>query len=329
MTLQPYLGLQPKQVRISNSEIQGFKNCKRQWYLANYLGLQKKEKNLVGPLPLGTRVHDSLEQYYTTYDNPVDVYNRLMRKDNALFRDSIQAEDPKLVRKFESEGELGRLMLEGYLEWLEETNADANIDIQYAEKVISLIIDEFGGRVILQAKVDAEARRRSDNSLAIIDHKTAADLGPYYKYSHMSEQLMTYTLINKRNPPVDGAEVDGGVYNLLKKVKRTGTAKPPFYDRIDVRFNDETLNSFYIRLVGVLHDMMEVRDKLDEGADHRFVAYPKPQMDWHCGMCPFFQVCPMLDDGSSSDRYIEDHYDVVNPYERYNDTTKEESSDGP
>jgi len=328
MTLQPYLGKNPKQVRISNSEIQGFKSCKRHWYLANYLGLQRIEQNLVGPLPLGTRVHDSLEQYYTTYDNPVDVYNRLMRKDNAIFRDSIQAEDPTKVRKFESEGELGRLMLEGYLEWLEETNADANIDIQYAEKVISLIIDEFGGRVILQAKVDAEARRRSDNSLAIIDHKTAADLGPYYKYSHMSEQLMTYTLINKRNPPEDGAEVDGGVYNLLKKVKRTGTAKPPFYDRIDVRFNDETLNSFYIRLVGVLHDMMEVRDKLDEGADHRFVAYPKPQMDWHCGMCPFFQVCPMLDDGSSAERYIEDHYTVVNPYERYNDATEKESSDG-
>jgi hypothetical protein len=143
----------------------------------------------------------------------------------------------------------------------------------------------------------------------------------------MSEQLMTYTTISKRHPPEDGAEVDGGVYNLLKKVRRGPTAKPPFYDRIDVRFNDETLNSFWIRLLGVLNDMMEVRDKLDEGADHRFVAYPKPVMDWHCGTCPFFQVCPMLDDGSSADRYIEDHYDVANPYERYNDT-KEESGDG-
>jgi hypothetical protein len=328
MTLLPYLGLHPDEVRISNSEIQGFKSCKRLWYLANYLGLQKKEQNLVGPLPLGTRVHDSLEQYYTTYENPVDAYNRLMNKDIRIFQGSIQSEDPKLVRKFESEGELGRLMLEGYIEWLAESNADANIDIQYAEKIISLSIDELGGRVILQAKVDAEARRRSDNSVAIIDHKTAADLGPYYKYSHMSEQLMTYTTISQRNPPEDGAEVDGGVYNLLKKVKRSPTAKPPFYDRIDVRFNDETLNSFYVRLLGVLTDMMEVRDKLDEGADHRFVAYPKPQMDWHCGMCPFFQLCPMMDDGSSADRYIEDHFDVINPYERYNDTTEKESSDG-
>lgn len=322
----PYLGLNPEQVRISNSEIQGFKSCRRRWYLANYLGLQKKEKNLLGPLPLGTRVHDSLEHYYTTYEHPVDQYNRLMNKDIALFRETIDADDPKKVKKFESEGELGRLMLEGYIEWLEESNIDANIDIQYAEKVIETVIDELGGRVILQAKVDAEARRRSDNSIAIIDHKTAAVLEPYYKYSHMSEQLMTYTCISKRNPPEDGAEVDGGIYNLLKKVKRGPTAKPPFYDRIDVRFNDVTLNSFWIRLLGVLNDMMEVRDKLDEGADHRFVAYPKPQMDWNCGMCPFFQVCPMLDDGSSADRYIEDHYEVINPYERYNDT-KEESGD--
>jgi len=320
---EPYLGKNLDMVRISNSEIQGFKNCRRQWFFANYLGLQAKEVELTGPLPLGTRVHDSLEHFYKHGVVPVDTYAELMETAREIFEDSPQSDDPKLVTKFNSEAELGRLMLEGYIEWIEETDADANLDIQYAEKVIEHRIDAIDQRVMLQAKVDAEARRKSDNSLAIIDHKTAIDFGPYHKFSHMSEQLMTYTLISKFHPPEDGAEVDGGVYNLLKKVKRSPTAKPPFYERLDIRFNDATLRAFYIRLLGVLHDMMEVRDKLDAGADHRFVAYPKPQMDWHCGKCPFFQLCPMVDDGSSADRYIEDHFVVGNPYERYNDETPE------
>lgn len=322
--LVPYLGKHPDLIRISNSEIQGFKSCRRLWYLGNYLGLQKKEKIILGPLPLGTRVHDSLEQYYTTGENPVDVYNRLMRKDNLVFVSLPGADDEARIKKFNSEGELGRIMLEGYLEWLDETNADAHLDFQFAEKIISHLIPETENRVELQAKVDAEARRKMDNSVAIVDHKTAVDFGPYHKFSHMSEQLMTYTSISKFHPPEDGATIDGGVYNLLKKVKRSASAKPPFYERIDVRFNEKTLEAFWIRTLGVLHDMMEVRDKLDAGADHRFVAYPKPQMDWHCGTCPFFNVCPMLDDGSSADRYLDDHYEQIDPYERYKEVKIDE-----
>ena len=155
-----------------------------------------------------------------------------------------------------------------------------------------------------------------------MDHKSAISFNDYYKYSHMSEQLMTYTLLELLMNP--DTIMDGGIYNLLKKVKRTAAAKPPFYDRIDVRFGKKTLDSFWIRTVGTLMDMRRVREALDAGVDHRLVAYPKPMMDWHCSKCPFFQVCPMLDDGSSAEQYLEDHFEQANPNERYNSSDSEE-----
>lgn len=321
---EPYLGKFPDLIRISNSEIQGFKSCRRQWYFANYLGLAKKEKTMVGPLPLGTRVHNALEAYYTTGEYPGDVYNRLLRIDNALFLETIDADDPKMVKKFATEGELGRIMLEGYIEWLDETNADSDIEFVSAEEKVAKRLLELDGRVELQGKLDAKVRRRSDGSLAEMDHKTAVAFEPYRKFSHMSEQLMTYTILDRDQHPDEN--FDGGIYNLLKKVKRTERATPPFYERIDVRFNQKTLDAFWIRTQGVLHDMMRVRDELDKGTDHRFVAYPKPVMDWHCGQCPFFALCTMVDDGSQAERYMEDMYEQINPYERYNDEKKEDAS---
>lgn len=315
--LKPYLGLFPELIILSNSEIQGFKGCKRRWYFGDYLGLQRKQKVMVGPLPLGTRVHDSLEAYYTTGENPCDVYNRLLRADNLLFLETMDANDPAKVKKFNNEAELGRIMLEGYLEWLDETNADSDLEVVAAEQKLAKRLIEFDGRIELQGKVDLTVRRRSDDSLAEMDHKTAVGFDPYRKYSHMSEQLMTYTLLQEHATPDEF--VDGGIYNLLKKVKRSATATPPFYERIDVRFNRVMLESFWTRTLGVLSDMIRVREELDKGADHRFVAYPKPVMDWQCGTCPFFDLCTMVDDGSQAERYMEDMFEQTDPYERYKD----------
>lgn len=316
---EPILGRFPESVSISNSEIQTFKDCKRKWWLGNYRGLKKKEKEYTGPLKLGTRIHDSLEQYYITGEHPVDAYAKLQRLDDRRFMQSDKATDPGEVKKFNSESELGRIMMEGYVEWQDEENRDSEIEVVAAEKKLSYRLPEIArGRVELIGKVDLQVRRRSDGSRATLDHKSAVTFNPYYEFAHMSEQLMFYTNLEKLNPDEDNTPVDGGIYNLLKKVKRTATAKPPFYDRIDVRFNKKTLNAFWTRTQGAVHDMMVLRDALDNGADPRFVAYPRPRMDWGCSKCPFFTVCPMLDDGSYAEEFIEDFYEQVDPNARYN-----------
>lgn len=313
----PVLGKFPELVEISNSEIQTFKSDRRRWFLGNYLGLAKNEKSEVGPLPLGTRLHDSLEQYYLTGDNPVDVYNRLQREDNARFLETSEALIEEQVKKFNNESELGRIMLEGYMDWLDEENPDSNLEIVGAEKKLEYRLAEFNPRVQLVGKVDLQVKRLEDGSRATLDHKSAAQFTDYYKFSHLSEQLMMYTMLERLNPDEGNTRVDGGIYNLLKKVKRSGTAKPPFYERIDVRFNQKTLDAFWIRTLGVVRDIMEARDALDNGADHSYICYPNPTWDWKTGMSPFFPVYPMLDDGSNAEAYLEDHFHQVNPNARY------------
>lgn len=313
---EPILGRNPEKVSISNSEIQTFKRCRRRWYLGNYRGLQPKEKSQIGPLPLGTRIHNALEKYYVDGSDPVEEYSRLMEIDRQLFLESDESRFESNGTKFEKEAELGRIMVEGYIEMLDETNADADIEVVGAEKKLSYRMMSVDERVELIGKVDLKIRRAFDGSRGTLDHKSAINFNDYYLYSHMSEQLLHYTFLEMMDPEGD-SKVDGGIYNLLKKVKRSGTAKPPFYDRIDVRFNKHTLESFWIRLSGTIRDMMATRDALDAGSDHRYVAYPTPKMDWTCGKCPFLQVCPMLDDGSDAEGMIEDLFEQVDPNARY------------
>lgn len=314
---EPVLGKHPELIEISNSEIQTFKSDRRRWFLGNYLGLAKNEKSEVGPLPLGTRLHDSLEQYYLTGDNPVDVYNRLQREDNKKFLATSESSIEEMVKKFNDESELGRIMLEGYMDWMDEENPDARLEVIGAEKKLEYRLMEFNPRVQLIGKVDLQVRRLEDGSRATLDHKSALQFTDYYKFAHQSEQLMMYTMLESLNPDEDNTRVDGGIYNLLKKVKRTSRAKPPFYERIDVRFNKKTMDAFWIRTLGTIRDIMDVRDALDNGADHRYVCYPTPTMDWKTGSSPFFPVYSMLDDGSSAEAYLEENFYQNNPNARY------------
>ena len=85
---------------------------------------------------------------------------------------------------------------------------------------------------------------------------------------------------------------------------------------MEVRHNVFSLRSFWQRIHGTLTDLLSVRSHLDNGADHRFVAYPRPSRDckWKC---QFFTICPMFDDGSAAEAAIEDAFEAADPYAYY------------
>lgn len=290
-----------------------YKECKRKWWLTYYRGLAPIKKNLIGPLPLGTRVHWSLERKYGFDENALQAYNDQLAIDRVRFELSPQGDVPEFEKKFNDEAELGRLMVEGYEEWLEETGADDRYEVMAVEKEVSHPMLE--GRFRVRGKVDLKVRDNIDGALLSMDHKTAQSVSDFHNIALNSEQLAMYTLLEKLNNE-DGAPVEGGIYNILKKVKRTKTAKPPFYERIVVRFNNDAITSYWTRLNGTLRDMIRTRDELDAGADHRYVAYPTPTRDcsWKC---PFFYVCPLFDDGSAAESWLYNVCEVKNPYERY------------
>lgn len=326
---EPILGKHPEEVFISNSEFQTYKRCKRRWYLGTYLGLAPKKALLTGPLALGTRIHNALEAYYKDPDvDLMDEYNRLVRIDNRRFLATPEAAFPENVDDFDSEAELGRIMVEGYQQWVEETNIDASIEVVGIEEILIHHLKDFDPRVHVIGKTDLKVLWAFDKTIRLFDHKSAAasGFGDYEKYAYFSEQLMHYTLLEQLEGDPEN-KVVGGTYNVLKKVKRSARAKPPFFMRIDVRFNKATMESFKIRLLGTVRDIMRTRDELDDGADHRYVAYPTQKMDWSCGTCPFFSVCNMLDDGSDAEGMLKDNFVQIDPNARYNEEDRPEGAE--
>ena len=296
-------------VRISNSEIQTFKDCRRRWWFTYYRRLRPKVEEFTGALALGSRIHEALDRYYSTGQDLLEAHADLVKEDmkkmNEAYRDTST---------LETEAELGRVMLEGYLEWVELNGIDAELEKISTEEVIERPM--MDGRVILQGKIDMRVRRKIDGVRMFRDFKTVggsfADFG---SQAQMNEQILTYmTLEEAQNQ--DGERSEGGIFTMLRKVKRGAYAKPPFYDQIEVRHNKFALRSFYERLEGTLTDILRVRDSLDEGESHYKHAYPRPTRDckWKC---QFFAICPLVDDGSAAEAAISDAFVVADPYGYY------------
>jgi hypothetical protein len=304
-------------IRLSNSELQTFKDCRRRWWFSYYRRLQPKQKDFTGALALGSRIHAALDDHYANNTPLLTAHSNLVETDRttlmAEFRDTAS---------LETEAELGRIMLEGYEQWVEDNGIDAELEMISTEETI--IAPLFNGEVELQGKLDMRVRRKGDGVRMFRDFKTVGgSLSDFANLAPMNEQVLTYMLLESTK--VDEKErSDGGIFTMLKKVKRTASAKPPFYDQIEVRHNVFTLRSFWDRIHGTIADLMRVRTALDSGEKHQYVAYPKPSRDckWKC---QFFTVCTLMDDGSAAEQAISEMYEVADPYAYYESTEKKGS----
>ena len=302
---------------VSNSEIQTWKDCRRRWWLTYYreLGIKRSEDKPVGARQLGTRIHIALCELYENGRNPLDVINEVYAEDEKLF-----AEFPDKITDMKKEQDLAKAMLEGYIEWVAEEAADDGIELVAAETVIEVPSGVKG--VTLRGKLDQRVVRKVDGARLFLDHKTVGDLTTPVRLLPLDEQMKFYHLLEKLDSMYKTGgdpqwRTDGGLYNMLRKVKRTATAKPPFYGRAEVRHNEAILRNTWIRVHKILEELVLTRQALDAGADHQYMCPPRPSKDctWKCD---FFAVCPMFDDGSNIDGLLSEYYTHIDPHERYN-----------
>lgn len=300
---------------VSNSEIKTFRQCRRKWWLTYIMKLRSRDVSVVGPLPLGSRVHKALELYYRGEKGLLQAHEELVAEARATAM--IEGAD---LSKLDDEAELGRLMLDGYLEWAGDEGIDANLEIIGIEEILKYPM--LGGAVTLIGKLDLRVRDRMKDTRLVLDFKTAANFNEFHLTGHMNPQLKTYQMLDTLVHP-EGARIEGGIYRLLKKVKRTARATPPFYEDITIRHNKYALRSFWEQLQGVLHDMVTTRNALLTGGDPMALAYPNPTRDctWQC---PFINVCPMFDDGSDVESAINDHFTETDPYAYYGEGSESE-----
>lgn len=307
-------------MKVSNSELRAFKRCRRKWWLSYYRRLRMVREG-VGALSIGNMVHKPLEVYYAQEVRDPATFDWETVLDQHL-RERL--EDPRLPEhlhgQMAEDAALVRIMLKGYFEWLQDDGADSELEIVSAEQEIEAYLGEIEGvHVHLIGKLDVQAIMKSTRRHVFIDHKSVANMTDLPKIGELDEQLRTYGLLQRLAAAQKGLAVEfasGGVWNMLRKVKRTARANPPFYARAGVAHNDEVFRNFYYRVWGEVRDIIRVRQALDSGESHHVVAYPYPTRDcsWDC---PFFLICARFDDGSDVEGIIQSEYEVNDPYERY------------
>lgn len=297
--------------RVSNSELKVFKECRRKWYLQYVRRLKPRRETNTGPLAIGTRVHAVLEQHYANLSDSINValplHDHLVNLDLEQF-----PEDADTIRK---EADLSRAILEGYFDWVEETGADEGLRVIAPEQALEAKIHTKDGRpAILQGKIDLRVQRDTDDAIMVLDHKTVQEFTTPTRVLHLDEQMKTYLLLERLTSPA--ARTDGAIYNMLRKSKRTASAKPPFYQRVEIRHNVNVMRDFYLRIVAEIGDLLDAEQRVTQsGAVDEM--YPNPTRDcaWKC---PFFGVCGLMDDPSAkAEQMIEALYEEGDPNERY------------
>lgn len=310
---EPMLRRDP--VIVTQSEIQSYKTCRRQWMLGSYLGLRPKEETVYGPLTLGTRLHKALEVYYTDGVDMLEYYHQLVADEKEAHALSGIMYDENA---FDSEAELGRLMLEGYVEWLEETGADAEYEVIGAEDKLTYPLQVDGVDVELRGKIDVRVRNIRTGARLVMDHKSSVNPARLIQALDKNEQLRFYMMLERLQSGREKDDwVQGAVFNILRKVKRGMQSKPPYYFRAEQHHNSETLRSYWQQVYGVMQDLLQTIKRLDDGVDHSTAAYPRAGD--HCAWCPFRQPCGMMDDGSRVDAMIDALYVSDDPLKRYNE----------
>jgi hypothetical protein len=304
-----------------------FLRCRRKWWLSEFRRLAPNGYDPTGPLRSGSRVHAALEAVYTPGQDPHHALKVAQDADwqtyvSAMAEDGYEA-DSAVAAEFSKDCDLERIMLEGYLQWVSEEGEDADLDILSTEEIVTVHASEFAPDLIEEywefevvGKMDMRLRRRSDGARLFLDHKTSRNLNDALPTLHMDPQMLHYHWLESMT--TDGAWCDGALYNVLKKVKRTKTAKPPFFARYEVPHNAHEIAAYQARMIAVIREMFRLEDAVAQlpPEEAAMAAYPTPTRDcsWDC---QFFQLCPLFDDGSRAEDMVAAQFHERDPLARY------------
>lgn len=306
--------LDPEHITITQSDLAAFKRDRRIWFLKTYLGIRARTVKTSSPLVLGTLVHAALEDRYV---NGTDI---LVAFHNACLQAEIEyrSEDPYFDEAgWLKQAEMGRVMLEGYEEWLDTEHIDSNITTLDIEKLVRFATVYDGVPVTLTGKVDHVVQDKLTGEILIYDWKTCADLERMTRQAHTTEQLPFYMTLQQAMDPAN--RVGGAAFTMLKKSKRTDRAKPPFYRRETVRYSPQALESRQDGIDGAIRDYVRVITQLHEGTNKPMrYAYPNPGvLQFDRELDPIIDV---MDNGGHVGAIVTAQFSQVNPYIRYGAT---------
>lgn len=279
---------------VRYSEIKRFKRCRRSWMNGYFLNLRQPEFSGEAAPKLkrdaGTLVHRDLEAYYNGETQAPGEYLRSAPL--------ITSDNPEYAAEWQATYALAQIMLDGFGEWLEEEGHDVGEETVGTEVEVKYRVETHEGPVNLVCHIDRIVKDTLFDRYIIDDTKTVDTLEKGGQFA-VEEQLLTYALVVSGSPERGGLglPVSECRHTMLRRVKRTARAKPPFYGRESIYPSSEQIESIYASQREVLGEILRARRRLSEGEGHAAVAYPNAGMDcsW---ICDFLPICCAHDDGS-------------------------------
>lgn len=293
-------------LKVSPSEMARFRRCRRSWYLTYHQrwSVDPAYAPATSVALLGTRVHTAMEAYYGYGIEPVSAL--------ACVYDSERTRRPESASELVAEQDWATIMVAGYLEWAAENGVDEEYDVIETERTLDVpILLTNGEMAIVSGKLDQIVKRTMDGAHLLRDWKTT---GTLHKADMLliDEQMRIYAAL--LTVSLEGLRVDGALYAMLLRSKRTARSSGPYYEQVHISYNGAEHMSMLTRIRGTLDDMERVTRQLNAGADHRLVAYPNPVVDRCAWDCSFKNVCPLFDDGSRAEDAMRGNFIQRDPY---------------
>jgi hypothetical protein len=258
-------------ITISNTELAVWDRCRRMWLALYYFQVAPAEEAVTGNRLLGIRVHSALEGYYGYELDPLDVLKVIYL--------TAAAEHPDHQGELMAEHDMANAMVEGYLDWVAETGADADLEIVATEKDLQIPMPGRESEVLLRCRMDQVGYRASNDTLIFVDHKTS----PSFERHEMLEldvQMPHYCLLQKLAAASAGPDaplVAGGAVNTLRRVKRTARSKPPYYQRDYFSINPDQVATAWHRANAIVKEILAARYHMDW-----FFSLQPDMSDPHC-----------------------------------------------
>ena len=338
---------------LTNTELSLFTECRRKWWLSYVMKLEWPEPAVSKARDVGSVVHAVLEYHYANFmpelKDTMKQFDAEMALQRAPFLAIMNEEEkveismfggspssireaswPKRARaevaleELDWVAEWAEIMLIGYFDWLAEEGHDANLTVIEPEAEVAVPLDGAGtlgmySNVKLAGKYDVRVLDEEDGFRKFLETKTAGTFQIYETMPHMLTQVFHYHLLEylELEQAGEGQKTDGAILNIIRRVKRTSRAKPPFYCRFSVHHNESEIKNYYTRILGILRDMLQCEMELAEGKDHRAVVYPTPTSNCHW-KCEFFDICGLLDDDNAHGlEMAQEMFVVGNPLSQY------------
>lgn len=292
--------------RYSNSEISTWRDCRRKWMLNYFMSLAPKKRDVRYPLTVGNLVHGAFEMFYLAggVNAPMDEGPTPEDQARDFLADKRATDIAECAEEhlatIEKSHRAALACFQSYLNWLDETGADLNLEIIGAEDKITMPGPIPNSQ--LNGRIDLLARDMITGDIVVLDLKMVGSITDKIRQLSLDTQCKTYALLarHKYHKPIRVA------FRMVKINQRTAKTKGPQEEEYTIHLNESQLDVYQQQLEGIMGDILATHDRLTAGEHHQVVAYPSPS-DSCSWKCDFFSVCPMMDDPGSDAQWLLDN----------------------